>query len=155
MLLSVCSMSWDAESLQYRRLCGLSRCHVLPATCVRANFCICVHDACSTQQWTKLHYTRPYHLSSSIHCTRVFVLTTHLRCEPATVIRLDAGFLCFLHTKHSSLSVFTVKVNRVGYFLPLSYPLFVGRNPSRILLTPCIQNNTRNSEWCTGVQDSH
>lgn len=48
---------------------------------VYAQISVSVYDACSsTQQWTKLHYTRPYHHSSSTtHSTRVFVLTTHLR----------------------------------------------------------------------------
>lgn len=104
---------------------------------------------------TSLHTSLSPLFFNTTHSTRVFVLTTHLR---GACNRDPFGcwfLMLFTHQTLFSLSVFTVKVNRVGYFLPLAYPLFVGRNPSRILLTLCIQNNTRNSEWCTGVQDSH
>lgn len=113
--LSVCAMLWDVESLQYRRpTCGLS----LVVTFFRpvyAQIAISVY-ACSTTMGNTPHYTRPYHRSfSTLHNTRVFVLTTHL-LEPLQ-LQPSVGcwfFMRFIHTKHSSL--FTVKVNRVGYF---------------------------------------
>lgn len=79
-----------------------------------------------------IYYTRPFRARSSAtallvlveYRTRVFVLTDTL-----ATVRRSVGRMLVLHfTKHTT-SLFTVKVNRVGYFSVCFFSLFFGTLP--------------------------
>lgn len=114
-------------------------------SCERPNLLYSAVYAPSVQSGhkTSLHTSYDRGSSNPAHSTRVFVLTTHLQPVPRGCWFNQCS--SSLHFKtHSSL--FTVKVNRVGYFFCMLawLPTFC-RNPSRILLR--IQN-TRNAQVC-------
>lgn len=138
-----------------------SRCSdVLPA-CVRS-LSVCTH--CNVH-WTKT--SLPTSLSpttlpsSTLHTRFCFDDTLQLAIYKPTMCNRgrssDVGccwfgslisFLLLHCTAHSSL--FTVKVNRVGYFFRFAshYSSSRRRNPSRGFFFVDIQNNTRNAHRC-------